>query len=135
MSDYVISGVAKQNKEESKNIVLLEPCCENGKIKEIAFSTEFGDVDSFMGFEKLDIIEVDVDSAIVRDARIALYSDDTIQGIVFIKGGFLMIEDLTFFSGYTSINGIKTPYIDLVKSNIYEEEEAAEMIEEDIRFS
>jgi hypothetical protein len=127
-----ISGIAKVE-GVYKNIILNPGNFSDESVKEIIYSTEFGEIEVFFGFSDLDIAEVDDNSSEVHNARVFLRDNPHAQGIVFLKEGFLVITDLTFFSAYTRIGGKEAPYTSLVESDSYEDEVAANLIEEDMR--
>lgn len=127
-----ISGVANVG-GHYKNIILNDGDYSDKNIKEIIYSTEFGEVEVLFGFSDLKIIEVNDDSAEVHTARVFLRDNAFAKGIVFLEKGFLVITDLNFFSAYTRIDGKEAPYTTLVESDTYEDEVAANLIEEDSR--
>ena len=130
---FTISGIANLG-GNYRNIVLNDDnAFSNRNIKEIMYSTEFGEVETLFGFTDLNIIEVDANSEVVNSAKVFLENNDFVQGVVFLDKGFLIINDLTFFSAYTKIDGVDTPYVTLVESDTYEDEEALNLIENDFR--
>lgn len=127
-----ISGVANID-GRYKNVILEQGDYKDKNIKELRYSTEFNEVEILFGFNDLNIIEVDDNSTEVHNARVFLRDNDHAQAVVFLKNGFLVITDLSFFSAYTRICGKETPYTTLVESNTLEDEEAEVIIEEDSR--
>lgn len=128
----LISGIAKVD-GSYKNIVINENNFSNSNVKEIIYSTEFNEVEALFGFEDLNIVEVEDDSAVVHNARIFLRDNSFAEGVVFLDKGFLVITDLTFFSAYIRVDGKDTPYTTLVESDTYEDEVALNLIEDDSR--
>lgn len=127
-----ISGVANIG-GTYKNIVLNTNNFQDNNIKEIMYSTEFGEVETLFGFSDLDIIELEDTSTEVHNARVFLRDDEFAQGIVFLRNGFLVITDLLFFSAYTRIDGKERTYSSIVESDTHEDEIAINMIEDDSR--
>jgi hypothetical protein len=130
---FTICGIAKIE-DEYKNIIFNEnEVFNDSKLKELIYSTEFGEVEAMIGFRDLDIVEISIDDSIVHNARVFLRDNEFAKGIIFLREGSLIINDLTFFSAYTRKNEQNIPYISLIESNTYEDEEAATLIEEDLR--
>lgn len=132
-STFSICGLARLGGDGLRNMVVNPGNFSDKNVKEIIYSTELGDVESLFGFSDLDIVEVDDDSKIAQSARVFLDDNDFVQAVVFLSNGFLVINDLTFFSAYTRIDGKDVPYTSLVESDTYEDDIAVNMIEEDIR--
>ncbi len=132
MLEVKIVGLARLN-DGFKNIVLYFDNFADKTVKELIYSTEFGDVESLFGFSDLDIIEIDITDERVAIAKAYLDSSNDLEAVVFLKDGVLMISDLTYFSAYTYIKLVQTPYTSLVESHTYEEEESMSIINEDFR--
>lgn len=130
---FTICGIAKIE-DEYKNIIFNEnEVFNDSRLKELIYSTEFGEVEAMIGFRDLDIVEISIDDSIVHNARVFLRDNEFAKGIVFLREGSLIINDLTFFSAYVRKNEQNIPYVSLIESNTYEDEEAATLIEEDLR--
>lgn len=128
-----IAGIARV-KGNYKNIVLNKDASYLDKnIKELIYATDMGDVEALIGFNNLNIVELKEDDERVNLA-IKFLEDQTAEAVVFLEGtGYLVITDLTFFAGYIKESGKDTPYTEAVETNLYEDDEAMELIENEPR--
>lgn len=125
-----ICGLVHNGNTFSNIVIKTDSSFLNPNTKEIIYATEFSDVESLMGFEDLDIIEIDRHNPIVSNAAAFFFLErENVQAIVFLKTGFLVITDWNFPTAYTYINKKETPYSSLVESTTYEEGEAWGILE------
>lgn len=117
---------------EIKNILTDIDDAPVQKIKELFFINEFNEVDSFIGFEDLEIIEVDPEGEMASDAISAIQdSNGEISGVVFTDKGFLYITDIMFFDAFYYVNGENVTYDSIVTFNTYDEDMSARFAEEE----
>lgn len=133
MNDFQICGLAVVNGSFKNIIMHPETSYSDKRVKEVIYSTDFGDVESLIGFTDVNIVGLDVSDSKVSAARMFIEENDYVEGIIFLDNGFLVITDLMFFSAFTRIDGKDTPYTTLVESNTYEDSDATTLIEEDYR--
>ena len=104
------------------------------KVKELVYGNTYNEVEGLIGFRDLDIVEISPDDSILSAVSYLLQDEDVV-GVIFLKEGYLVVQDLVYFSGYTIIDGVREEYKTDVESVTYEEAEAEALIEEDLRLA
>lgn len=115
---YNICGIVK-GKESFRKIVLSKEQGQ-GQLKEILFENDLNEIESHIGFKDLNIIELRFEDERVSSIRKLMQKDSFIQAVIFIENGYLMISDFAFFSAFTRINGIDSPYIQCPDSMVFD---------------
>ena len=128
MSTFNVCGIAKIGQEYKNIIVNRESGFEGTSITEVIFSNEYGEVEALI-FNGLDIKECDRLSDEISSVIAYLDYNDDVQAVIMLQDGYMVVTDTTFFEGHIKKDGKDTAYTECVETNIYEDEDAAELID------